>query len=212
MDPVDLPDYRKKKEATDEGGDARTLLILRKDGKRQRDFKEGGSLMSKVSFDDWRVSGPRAAKWCLEFLAKKNGPLSHHEWWKSVTKLSSPDYGVSEHEMIMRAVQDALEYDEVDLVNLTIGEHMLRRGQLIEYFHREKARQEVSMSGGSASEKGRATIEVEEQDAFLGTSGLSGALMISPDLVQHVSRELERQAAIDKQARKAREERALRRK
>lgn len=53
-----------------------------------------------------------------------------------MTKLSSPDYGVAEHEMIMRVVQGALEYDQVDLVNVTIGEHLLRRGQLIEYFHR----------------------------------------------------------------------------
>lgn len=73
VDPVDLPDYRRRREGAYEESDARTLPILRKDGERQRDFKESVGLISPVSLDDWRVSGPRTTKWCLEFLAKKNG-------------------------------------------------------------------------------------------------------------------------------------------
>ena len=41
--------------------------------------------------------------------------------------------------------------------------------------------------------------------------GATGAVMIAPALVEYVSKELERQASIDKQSRKAREERALKR-
>ena len=55
-------------------------------------------------------------------------------------------------------------------------------------------------------------MSLEEQHAFAGTSRSSATLMICPELVQHTAKELERQSAIDKQSRKAREERALRRK
>ena len=44
----------------------------------------------------------------------------------------------------------------------------------------------------------------------MGTVHGDGTMMVAPDLKSYVSKELERQSAIDKQARKAREERALR--
>mmetsp|Transcript_112135 Transcript_112135/g.323943 ORF Transcript_112135/g.323943 Transcript_112135/m.323943 type:complete len:376 (+) Transcript_112135:146-1273(+) len=206
---IDLPTYRKKDQSMEES-DARTLAVLRKDGKRQCDFREAVTLLAQVSFEDWRVPGPRTTSWCMQFLGKKNGPMSHHEWWRTVAKLAPSDYGVAEHEMIMRALQDGLEYDQLDLVNLVLCEHLVRRAQLIEYYHRERTRQEMSLGSGGSASKG--LIEHEEQDAFMGTAGLTGSLMICPALVEHVSREMERQSSIDKQARKAREERALRRK
>ena len=45
----------------------------------------------------------------------------------------------------------------------------------------------------------------------MGARGAAGYVMIAPALIEHVSKELEKQASIDKQGRKAREERPLRR-
>ena len=115
------------------------------------------------------------------------------------------DYGVMEHETAMRAVTAALEYDQLDAVNLLCLEHVMRRAQLVEYYHKEKKRAD----GSSGSKVG---IDLEEQAVFMGTQAMEGAIMIAPELIAWVAKEMERQSGIDKQARKAREERALRRK
>ena len=47
---------------------------------------------------------------------------------------------------------------------------------------------------------------------FLGTHRGDGSVMVCPALMSFVAKEMETQSAIDKQSRKAREERALRRK
>jgi len=98
----------------------------------------------------------------------------------------------------------ALEYDQLDAVNLLCLEHVMRRAQLVEHYHKEKKR-----ADGSA---GKGGVDLEEQAVFMGTAALEGAIMIAPDLVAWVAKEMERQSGIDKQARKAHEERALRRK
>lgn len=109
---------------------------------------------------------------------------------------------------MMRALEEGSEYDQLDLMNLGLVEHMLRRALLVEYFHRERLRQELT--SGPAASKG--LVDLEGQQVFMGTSSSSGSVTICPDLVSFVSKELERAAAIDKQTRKGREERALRRK
>ena len=133
--------------------------------------------------------------------------MSHHEWWKSNAGLSTTDHGVQEHETAMKASNDGLRYDQVDASNLSFMEHLLRRAQLIEHYHKEKVR--AKQEGADGKAKGQ--IGLEEQELFMGARGAAGYVMIAPALIEHVSRELERQASIDKQARKAREERALHR-
>ncbi len=46
-----------------------------------------------------------------------------------------------------------------------------------------------------------------EADIFTGAHRDAGSLMVSPDLLDYVSKEVERDASIMKQVRKAREER-----
>ncbi len=73
--------------------------------------------------------------------------------------------------------------------------------------YREKVRQEQAASGS----KDKAVVDLEEQQLFLGGVGTEGSLMIAPQLPEWVGKELERISNIDKQERKARAERALRR-
>ncbi|CAK0798854.1 unnamed protein product [Prorocentrum cordatum] len=132
---ADLADVKKKfRIETDDDGDARTLPIKSVAGQRKRDFSDAVEKMELVSFSDWEthIPGPRTTRWCLDFLRRRNGPLAHHEWWKSTAKLNSDDYGVSFHEAVLRAVQTGAEYDQLDLVNLASMEHLLRSAQLIE--------------------------------------------------------------------------------
>ena len=120
--------------------------------------------------------------------------------------MGESDLGVLEHESIMRMVHHLAEYDQLDMTNVAGVEVMLGRAQMIEHFHRE--RQRMEMSGG----KEKLPIDREEADIFMGATHGETSLMVRPLLVSHIAKELERQSAIDKQARKAREERALRRK
>ena len=203
----DLADFKRKYNIDDSGDtDARVLAIRRVGDDRYREFKEAVNLTAQVSFPEWKLAGPRTMSWCLRFLARRGGPMAHHEWWRSVRGLSLQDYGVSEHEAAMRCLQSALEFDQLDAPNLQCLEHVVRRAQLVEHYHKERLR------GEAASSTARGSLDPEEEQVFLGTHAEEGSLMVAPELVSYVSRELERQSAIDKQARKAREERALRRK
>ena len=107
----------------------------------------------------------------------------------------------------MRALESALTVDQIDATNLVCMEHLSRRGQLIEHYHKERHRVEVERASGK-----KGVMEMEGGEVFMGMTGEEGILMISPQLVAHVSKEMERQGSIDKASRKAREERQLRRK
>jgi hypothetical protein len=142
---ANLSAFRENLGLSDED-DARVLPVQFKGGVRSRDFKDAVEKMSLSRFSDWRVDGPRTAEWCLRFLVRCGGPLAHHEWWKTTARLTLGDTGVGEHELIMKAVNDAVEYDQIDCMNLAVIEHCLRKAQMWEYYHRERTRQELSLS------------------------------------------------------------------
>ena len=63
---------------------------------------------------------------------------------------------------------------------------------------------------GRAPEQG--FLGIEEVELFLGSNKSSTDTMIAPDLTEWVAKQMERDASIAKQSRKAREESALARK
>ena len=204
---LDLPSFKKELEEEDDDIDARILPIRKVGDKRVRDFKDAVGKLDQVTFEDWPVPGPRTVVWCMKFLASRGGPAAHHQWWRTTCKLGLGDYGVAEHDALMRGIQEGLCYDQMDVSNIAFMEHGLRRAQLIAYHHRELSRLAEEAGGG-----GKTAVDGDEARVFLGTTAQYGNVMICPELVSHVSKELERQSSIDKQARKAREERALKRK
>jgi len=102
----------------------------------------------------------------------------------------------------MRAFQYFGEYDQIDLPNLVGLEVDLRRCQLIEYHYEKKSK------AGASKEKG-AGLSREEASYFTGSHRLGGEVMICPELVEWVSKEIEKDASVAKQMRKAREEARL---
>eukprot|EP00973_Karenia_brevis_P079082 10973691-Karenia_brevis.AAC.1 len=63
------------------------------------------------------------------------------------------------------------------MVNLAFVEHMMRRAQLIGYYHRERLRQEV------ASSSTKPVIDHEEAQIFTGAQGTDSAIMVCPALM-----------------------------
>ena len=110
----------------------------------------------------------------------------------------------------MKILDKLGRYDGLDLSNLAGVEMAFRRAQLIEYFYSERG-----PGGGKGSGKGKKEDKKEEgglyqmeASIFSGSHKEFGDTMVAPDLMDYVSREVEREASIMKQVRKAREERA----
>ena len=129
--------------------------------------------------------------------------MDHHRWWMSAWKLQPTEFGVIEHENVLRSVQFSMEYDQLDITNLVSFEVILRRCQLIEYHHEKKYR--------SAREKDDKNTGITREEAmyFTGTHKLSGELMVCPELLKYVATEVQQDVDEQKQARKACEEARL---
>ena len=135
--------------------------------------------------------------------------MDHHQWWKSNHYLKPDDWGVTEHETGLRAIELAGCYDGMDITNVASLEVMMRRVQLVEYAYSDR-RNEKGKKGGGKDTKGddRAGL-VEEAAVFSGIHRETGEMMVAPELLEYVSREIEKDASIMKQIRKVREERRL---
>ena len=89
-------------------------------------------------------------------------------------------------------------YDQLDVANIASAELIVRGIQRIEEQHKLKLT--------SVDDAGEAAL-------FLGSSGGSrGGTVVSPKLAEWIGSEMQKEAAIAKERRKAREERALSRK
>eukprot|EP00972_Heterocapsa_arctica_P090178 13304300-Heterocapsa_arctica.AAC.1 len=63
--------------------------------------------------------------------------MDHHKWWIATNGLYGDMWGVSEHESILKFLENAACYDYLDVLNLAGFEHACRRAQLIEYTYSE---------------------------------------------------------------------------
>ena len=181
--------------------DARTLPITRDhDGKRFKEFREGALACKTCDFDDWPVEGPRTLKWVLGFILE-NGttPMGMHQAWRTNCRMQPGDGPVVEHEGWCRVLQLLISYDQLDGANLAACELIGRNIQRIQEKHKEKL---ISSSGDDGMGG--------ETSLFMGmTHGSRAGLCVSPALQQWMGKQLQEEAILTKERRKAREERAL---
>lgn len=181
------------------GDDARTLPVrYASAGVRHREFRSSLELMAQDDFADFPIRGPRMCKWALDFMLEHGGtPRGWHRRWQSDMRFNAADSGVSLHEACCLMLEAMASYDQLNCANLAAAEHAARQIQLVEERWKNRA---------------IGTAEVQEQHLefhlFAGT-GTRGHLCISPELSEWISDELKRESAINKERRKAREERAL---
>ena len=169
-------------------------------GQPERSLKEIATAC-KESDVKWTLSGPRTAKWCINYLAVEGlGFEGHHERLRQVTKADASSWGIQEHFQVSMSLRQALLVDQVDGCNMLSVEIQFRRLQTIEFSYSEKARElEAKAVGGRLS--------LEEQTTFGGVTRQFSTLMICPDLLDHVKSEMKKEASLAKNLRKAREER-----
>lgn len=192
-------------------GDARLLGIKFQGIQRQeRTWRDVSQEVVEEEFKDWGVPGPRAASWCVRFLNRRNGgPMDHHRWWMNNHNLRSDSWGATEHETLCKVIDKLARFDGLDLSNLAGAEVTFRRLQLIEYFYSERG-----PGGGKGSKGGKDSKKEDdpnykfESSIFSGSHREFGDVMVAPELMSYVAKEVESEAAVMKQIRKAREERA----
>ena len=109
-------------------------------------------------------------------------------------KLTSSDPGVEVHEICCKVLELMVTYDQFHVGSCAAAEKVARDLQMQE--ERYADRVSVSQSGS-------------EETAIFGGLGTRGNLCICPELKGFVAEELKAITAVNKERRKAREERAL---
>lgn len=178
--------------------------------REERQWRDVSKEINEEKFDDWGLPGPRTSSWCIRFLNRRNGgPSDHHRWWVSNLGLKPDGWGVAEHDTLMKVVDRLGRFDGLDISNLMGAEVAFRRLQLIEYVYSDRG-----PGGGKGYPKGgdKSTKDVGlpsyEAAIFSGSHKEFSDTMVAPSLLEHVSKEVEVEASVMKQMRKAREERA----
>ena len=168
------------------------------DGSRYRDFQDAVLACKESHFEDWVVPGPRSAPWVNRFLSKRSGAMAHDSKWAHETKLPPENADRQLHNFISKLYTTALEYDQYDTTNSATFELMLRELQVIEERHKDK------LLVGGADHLDRQ----QEYNILMNTTGDSAHCMC-PALKEYLASEVGKQMVIDKERRKAREEREL---
>ncbi|CAK9095479.1 Uncharacterized protein SCF082_LOCUS44843 [Durusdinium trenchii] len=176
----------------------------------ERTWRDVSKELSEEEFRDWGVPGPRTSAWCTRFLNRRNGgPNYHHRWWVNNHNLKHDSWGVSEHEHLMKVLDKLGRFDGLDLSNLAGAELAFRRLQLIEYYYSDRGPGSGNKGAGEGDKKKEDDLVYKMESAiFSGSHKEFGDVMVCPTLMDYVSKEIETEASIMKQVRKAREERA----
>lgn len=171
-------------------------------GKPDCSLKEASKKFQETDVG-WSLTGPRTSRWCISYLVVEGvGFEGHHERFRSLCKIEASSWGVQEHFQLSMIAKHALQVDQLNGYNNLFLEVIFRRLQTIEYAYADRAREQESKAVG-----GR--MSLEEQQTFGGVTRQAGTLMVCPELLDYVKLEVERDASLAKNLRKAREEREL---
>lgn len=143
-----------------------------------------------------QLEGPSTALNIAKGLRDQNmTPTSFHEFWLRSADIPRGDRSVYEHECLSRIFEAMMCVDQLNPSGLQSMELVVRRMQVIREAHR------ISPSAPDYS----------SADYFMGWRYKKQSQGIDSGLAAHVASELKNDAAIQKEARKAREEQAQRR-
>ena len=158
---------------------------------KTRGFAEAAAEMT-ASAVATPLTGPRSADWLVTEISRSGGGMvSRHMRWRRESGVKSGDRIIFEHEVVSRAVEYAATHDAYNIRNSVSMEFLLRRLQLLEEAVAENLEQ-PSYDGAKH---------------YLGVEERKGGALMAPALRAHVASELQRETAILKEKRKAREAR-----
>ncbi|CAK0825888.1 unnamed protein product, partial [Prorocentrum cordatum] len=169
---------------------ARPLLCRTRYAEAVRDMTE-----SVVS--NWPTPGPRSVHWCVVWLERRSStPLSHHRWFTSTFNLKSDQWGVEQHGTALRALEELICFDGTDASNLAGVEVIMRKAQLTEYVYWMDSLGNAEKGKGASKPSVSFSGLMDESAIFSGLNKDTGAAMVCPALLDHVSAEVQKDAAI----------------
>lgn len=143
-----------------------------------------------------QLDGPATTLNILKSMRDQNfTPTSFHEFWLRSSEIPKGNRSVYEHEVLSRILESMVTVDQLNLPPLQSAELLVRRMQVIREAHR------ISPSNPDYS----------ASDHMMGWRYKKGGQILDAALAAHVATELRSEAAILKEARKAREEESNRR-
>jgi hypothetical protein len=166
--------------------------------------------VSEAPCPDWQLSGPRTVSWVCEFIERRGGggPVAYHQWQSKFLKYTDPS--VKLHGLVCRVLEFGATYDCLDVTNLVCFEFLVREAQRIEHDFRNAEDGHHSGSRGPSGGNIAGSGSLFDQDSvFSGLSRDKGQIMCSPVLLEHIAGELAVTTNVQKQMRKADEERVL---
>ncbi|CAK0839425.1 unnamed protein product, partial [Prorocentrum cordatum] len=172
--------------------DARALAIRRDAaGRRFRDFKSVAEAADNIEFEDWVLSGPRAALHVVTEIAKQSGgPVQRRATWKHENKPNDEEHSVVANEMLSDILELACTYDQMDVSSLASMGALARHMQFIEH----------------KIEKEKETVkDFDPRDYYLGRTRRTGGAIVSPELLKWVAESAARDLDILEEERKAAE-------
>ena len=143
-----------------------------------------------------QLSGPAICHNQLITLKEQSfTPTSYHEHWVRSAEIPRGDRSTYEHECLARILESLICLDQLNVPALQGAELICRRMLVIREAHRLSP----------------ASPDYSSADHYMGWKYRRSGQNVDVDLASHVATELKNEAAIAKEARKAREEQALRR-
>lgn len=167
-------------------------------GTRRKDFNEAVSSMRDgiPQGGGLQLEGPASSLNLLKNLRDQSmTPTTFHEYWLRTAEIPRGDRSTYEHECLSRILEALVTVDQLNICALQGAELICRRLQVIREAHR------ISPSSPDYS----------AADHFMGWKWKRSGQGVDMQLAAHVAQALKDEAAIAKEARKAREEQSMRR-
>ena len=156
-----------------------------------RGFTEAAEEMTHVT-RELPLAGPASGNWLVTEVARNGGGfVSRHMRWRRESGIKPTDRLVYEHEVLSRSLEMAAAHDGINIRNVAFAEYLMRRLQLLEEAVAENPEQP----------------SYEGSKHYMGVEERKGGALMAPTLRAHVAAELQRETAILKEKRKAREAR-----
>lgn len=163
-------------------------------GKRHRNFRDAVNDLYETPWSDWWITGPRTCLWLMLFFVSNGGdPILWFNKFVSEGKPGSGHEGIDAMERDCRQFLCAVCFDQLNVPDIVAFELSARSVQVTAENYRFKF------------ETGK---DLDEEKAILyGTENVRGQIPMCPALRTHLAAELTKRNAIEKERRKAHEER-----
>ena len=183
--------------ATDRRLDVRILPIRYDEaGERWRLLQDSIGVVEQADFEDWPLDNLRSTKRLLTDLRRNNRTfMQSHSDWVEHSGVRDGGRSIHEHRVLSKALELALSYDQLALVNLASMEVLVKRRMLIEHAYQGRA----------------ATPSFAVADYFMGYNDVSSGAFVDPELERYAAKKLKERNELDKELRLKKEEAAARR-